>query len=29
MNSWNDRFKNENYVYGTNQNLFLADIHKK
>lgn len=29
MNSWNDRFKNENYVYGTNPNLFLADIHKK
>lgn len=29
MNSWNDRFKNENYVYGTNPNVFLADIHKK
>jgi len=29
MNSWNDRFKNENYVYGTNPNVFLADVHKK
>lgn len=29
MNSWNDRFKTENYVYGTTPNVFLADIHKK
>ena len=29
MNSWNDRFKNENYVYGTNPNVFLADVHEK
>lgn len=29
MNSWNDRFKNEKYVYGTNPNVFLADVHKK
>lgn len=29
MNSWNNRFKDEKYVYGTDPNVFLADIHRK
>ncbi|KOR88885.1 class I SAM-dependent methyltransferase [Paenibacillus solani] len=29
MNSWNERFRREDYVYGTNPNVFIADMHKK
>lgn len=29
MNSWNERFKAENYVYGTEPNEFLASMQKK
>lgn len=29
MNSWNTRFQNENYVYGTKPNIFLEEIQKK
>lgn len=29
MNSWNERFRREDYVYGTDPNVFIADMHKK
>ncbi|MGN7941468.1 methyltransferase domain-containing protein [Virgibacillus sp. 6R] len=29
MNGWNNRFKDEKYVYGTEPNEFLVDIHRK
>ncbi|MFB5282941.1 SAM-dependent methyltransferase [Peribacillus sp. Hz7] len=29
MNPWNTRFENENYVYGTEPNAFLADMQLK
>ena len=29
MNHWNSRFQNENYVYGTEPNVFLAETQKK
>lgn len=29
MNHWNDRFSNENYMYGTEPNVFLAEMQKK
>ncbi|WP_316568907.1 methyltransferase domain-containing protein [Neobacillus sp. YIM B06451] len=29
MNSWNERFKGANYVYGTEPNEFIAYMHKK
>lgn len=29
MNSWNNRFQAENYVYGTEPNVFLAEFLKK
>jgi hypothetical protein len=29
MNHWNTRFQNENYVYGTEPNVFLEDTQKK
>ena len=29
MNYWNTRFQAENYVYGTEANLFLTEIQKK
>ncbi|USK84727.1 SAM-dependent methyltransferase [Peribacillus asahii] len=29
MNPWNTRFENENYVYGTEPNAFLADMQPK
>jgi 2-polyprenyl-3-methyl-5-hydroxy-6-metoxy-1,4-benzoquinol methylase len=29
MNHWNERFKSEDYIYGTQPNVFIADIHKK
>lgn len=28
MNHWNNRFQNENYVYGTAPNEFIAEAHK-
>ncbi|GAE33186.1 class I SAM-dependent methyltransferase [Halalkalibacter akibai] len=29
MNPWNTRFQNENYVYGTEPNVFLAEMQRK
>ncbi|OZM56925.1 SAM-dependent methyltransferase [Lottiidibacillus patelloidae] len=29
MNHWHERFKDENYIYGTEPNVFIADMHKK
>ncbi|WP_065409309.1 class I SAM-dependent methyltransferase [Pseudobacillus wudalianchiensis] len=29
MNTWNDRFQHEKYVYGTEPNVFLAEMQKK
>lgn len=29
MNHWNTRFQTENYVYGTEPNVFLAEFQKK
>ncbi|KAA6452036.1 class I SAM-dependent methyltransferase [Bacillus swezeyi] len=29
MNFWNSRFQGENYVYGTEPNIFLSDSQKK
>jgi hypothetical protein len=29
MNQWNERFKSEDYIYGTQPNVFIADMHKK
>ncbi|KKB41692.1 class I SAM-dependent methyltransferase [Bacillus thermotolerans] len=29
MNMWHERFRNENYVYGTEPNEFIAETHKK
>lgn len=29
MNPWHTRFQNENYVYGTEPNVFLAEVQKK
>lgn len=29
MNFWHERFQDENYVYGTEPNAFLADSQKK
>ncbi|RDU35673.1 SAM-dependent methyltransferase [Neobacillus piezotolerans] len=29
MNSWNERFKADNYIYGTEPNEFIAEMHKK
>ncbi|HWO76810.1 MAG TPA: methyltransferase domain-containing protein [Bacillus sp. (in: firmicutes)] len=29
MNSWNTRFQDKNYVYGTEPNVFLKEIQKK
>lgn len=29
MNHWNNRFQTENYVYGTEPNVFLSEMHKK
>lgn len=29
MNGWNNRFNDEKFVYGTEPNEFLADIHRK
>ncbi|AWP28284.1 MULTISPECIES: bifunctional 2-polyprenyl-6-hydroxyphenol methylase/3-demethylubiquinol 3-O-methyltransferase UbiG [Paenibacillus] len=29
MNPWNERFQGEDYVFGTEANVFIADMHKK
>ena len=29
MNPWHTRFQNENYVYGTEPNVFLVEVQKK
>lgn len=29
MNVWNERFRREDYVYGTEPNVFIADMHGK
>ncbi|WP_339293036.1 class I SAM-dependent methyltransferase [Paenibacillus sp. FSL W8-0187] len=29
MNRWNERFQGEDYVFGTEPNVFIADMHKK
>ena len=29
MNQWNNRFQDENYVYGTEPNVFLSEIQEK
>ncbi|MGG3505030.1 class I SAM-dependent methyltransferase [Paenibacillus lautus] len=29
MNPWNERFQGEDYVFGTEPNVFIADMHKK
>ncbi|MCM3716600.1 methyltransferase domain-containing protein [Alkalihalobacillus oceani] len=29
MNPWNTRFQNKNYVYGTEPNVFLAEMQRK
>ncbi|MBY0163878.1 class I SAM-dependent methyltransferase [Paenibacillus lautus] len=29
MNPWNERFQGEDYVFGTEPNVFIADMHKR
>jgi 2-polyprenyl-3-methyl-5-hydroxy-6-metoxy-1,4-benzoquinol methylase len=29
LNTWNERFKSEDYIYGTEPNVFIKDIHNK
>jgi 2-polyprenyl-3-methyl-5-hydroxy-6-metoxy-1,4-benzoquinol methylase len=29
MNTWDQRFQEEKYVYGTEPNVFIADMHKR
>ena len=29
MNPWNERFQGDEYVFGTDPNVFIADMHKK
>lgn len=29
MNPWNERFQGGDFVFGTEANVFIADMHKK